>query len=402
MSRVEVDLAKGVVMARGDQGTMDGIHASRERFDESDGVTAISSNEAPARISTALLARWAHDLRNDIAPLSNVAQILALTPGLPPQIRQLGTLLERQSARLSRSVDESLDGMRLLLGQCQLDRRQIDLASWSRELCQALNCDATGAKVAATIPNHPVNVDVDAAKLRMVLTSLMRAIARARTAAGTIDFQISVDGMRSVMTISTPRQGLSLDSQGTASIHAVDDATSWMAGQIIILHGGELEVLSEGRGVCIRLPVVSGHDVVTKPPAEPDEAREPVGMAERLRKSILLVEDTRVAAQLMVRLLENLGHEARAVDRVMDAMVILETSRPDLVISDLGLAGLDGFALARMVHERLPTDRPVLVALTGSTDAETRTRAMAAGFDDFVVKPMSRERLEELSNRWLR
>ena len=116
-------------------------------------------------------------------------------------------------------------------------------------------------------------------------------------------------------------------------------------------------------------------------------------------RRVLLVDDSVDAAEALSMLLETLGHEVRTMHDGTSALAIVDEFRPEVVILDIGLPGMDGFALARELR-KLPSTRDVLlIALTGYGGDEDRLRARAAGFDHHLVKPVSFADLEDLIAR---
>lgn len=116
-------------------------------------------------------------------------------------------------------------------------------------------------------------------------------------------------------------------------------------------------------------------------------------------RRVLLVDDSVDAAEALSMLLETLGHEVRTMHDGTSALAIVDEFRPEAVILDIGLPGMDGFALARELRKRPSTRDVLLIALTGYGGDEDRLRARAAGFDHHLVKPVSFVDLEDLIAR---
>ena len=165
--------------------------------------------------------------------------------------------------------------------------------------------------------------------------------------------------------------------------------------KIVELHGGTVAAHSEGVGrgseFVVRLPRSSdGHAAACAA-----DDREPL-CEEARQLRILVVDDNRDAAESMAILLELWGHD---VVRVYDGPHAIESSvsyRPDVVFLDIGLPGMDGYAVAGRLRERPETARSVLIAVTGYGQEEDRRRSRRAGFDRHLVKPVDPQSLQAL------
>ena len=111
-------------------------------------------------------------------------------------------------------------------------------------------------------------------------------------------------------------------------------------------------------------------------------------------RPVLVVDDNEDAAESLVELLKLNGHDARAANDATSALEVLTEFTPQVMLVDIALPDADGFELARRVRESEGSSTPRLIALTGFGQASARERAMAAGFDDFLVKPMSYDQIE--------
>jgi len=164
--------------------------------------------------------------------------------------------------------------------------------------------------------------------------------------------------------------------------------------RLVELHGGSVAVWSagpcQGSEFTVRLPAVAAA-VAAAGPTESD----PRAASSRSRR-VLVVEDSADARQSLRLLLEIAGHEVESCEDGLTGLARLHTFRPDVALIDLGLPGMDGYALAREARERPETRAIRLVAVTGYGQAEDRRRALAAGFDLHVTKPVDLSMLEEM------
>jgi CheY-like chemotaxis protein len=161
---------------------------------------------------------------------------------------------------------------------------------------------------------------------------------------------------------------------------------------LVELHGGRVEAASEGPGrgaeFAVRLPLEAEPAALAHPPAEPQPARK--------HCRILVVEDNQDAAESLRLLLALIGHDVRVAHSGPEGVRVAHSWRPDVVLCDLGLPGLDGYGVARELRLDPTTARVRLLALTGYGSDEDRRRSRQAGFDHHLVKPADPEELKRL------
>jgi CheY-like chemotaxis protein len=162
---------------------------------------------------------------------------------------------------------------------------------------------------------------------------------------------------------------------------------------LVALHGGTVTAHSEGHGrgsrFTVRLPALTREPT----PASGFELEAVQTPAKRVLR-VLVVDDNQDAADLLGRALKSLGHQAEVAYDPLTALERLESFTPELALVDIGLPVMDGHELARRLRQRLANVR--LVAVTGYGQDSDRERAVAAGFDEHVVKPLTLEHLHRL------
>ena len=131
---------------------------------------------------------------------------------------------------------------------------------------------------------------------------------------------------------------------------------------------------------------------------EPQEA-SPQTVEATTTQDVLVVDDTRASAYVLQTLLKMLAQNVRSAENATDAMVAIKERMPNLVLSDLGMSGIDGFGLAKMIRSLPQGHSTRLVAVTGANDPDSRKKAIESGFDDFIVKPISYAVLVGLLNK---
>lgn len=167
-----------------------------------------------------------------------------------------------------------------------------------------------------------------------------------------------------------------------------------LARSIVELHHGTMEARSEGPGTgsefVIRLPLLP-------PPAEGGAAAPaPREEAAGHRRRVLVVDDNVDAAEVLATLLRHLGHEVHVVHDGAQALTVADGFRPEVILLDIGMPGMNGFEVARRLQERKRTPRPLVVALTGWGRPADEARSREAGFDLHLVKPVEEEQLRQL------
>jgi CheY-like chemotaxis protein len=165
---------------------------------------------------------------------------------------------------------------------------------------------------------------------------------------------------------------------------------------LVQLHGGRITAHSDGLGR-------GSEFVVWLPALAQDEAMEPPSrILERTTEAaarstkVMVVEDQETVARITVALLKTMGHEVALAKDAPSALELVQEFRPEIILMDIGLPGMNGYELAAAMREQLGAETPMLVALTGYGQEADRRRAEEAGFDQHVVKPISMARLKEI------
>ncbi len=170
-----------------------------------------------------------------------------------------------------------------------------------------------------------------------------------------------------------------------------------IARNLAQLHGGDIQARSDGLGrgseFVVRLPALPAAATVGTAPA--DRGAPPRGSSRR----VLIVDDNPDVAESLSMILEVLGHHVRAVHDGPQALAAARANRPDVMLVDIGLPGMNGYDVARAARSDPALAAVVLVALTGYGTDEDKARSIAAGFDHHLVKPVNVEALGDLVGR---
>ena len=345
------------------------------------------------------LATLAHELRNPLAPLYNMLEIVKLAPsqGLTAELRDV---MHRQVHHLGRLVDDLLDASRITRGVVELQRERVllgEVLGAAIETSRPL-MEARSHRLRIEAPEEPLWLHADSVRLTQVFANLLNNAAKYTDENGRIGIRVSTDGDDDVVvSVSDDGIGIARDMLGRVFelFTQVDRRSGRAQGglgiglslsrSLVEMHGGTLEASSDGIGrgstFTVRLPRVDSHPRAAPPPAPRDERR-----AEN-RFKLLVVDDNVDAAQSLGFLLGALGGDVEVVYDGISALALLEETRFAAAFVDLGMPIIDGLELARRIRgdERFASLR--LIAVTGWGQDDDRARSRAAGFDRHLVKP---------------
>lgn len=363
--------------------------------------------EAANRSKDEFLAMLGHELRNPLAPIATALELMARRD--PDAAAQERHIIGRQVAHLSRLIDDLLDISRITQGKVQLRREPVDLrtvAAHAMEITRPL-FEKRRQPLALQVPDRPAVVQGDAVRLAQVLSNLLVNAAKftppeagvalgLRVDEGWVEACVQDEGI-GIAPELLPRVfelfvqgGQGIDRQGGGLGLGLAIVRS-----LAQLHGGTVSAHSEGPGrgsrFVVRLPLTDSAVAPLPPPAEP------VAGSGR----ILLVDDNADACETLAELLRLSGYEVRTAGDAPAALALMEGFAPRLALLDIGLPGTDGYELASLVRVQPGGSDLKLVALTGYGSDSDRARALAAGFDEHLVKPVAIDKLLDTLSRLL-
>jgi PAS domain S-box-containing protein len=367
---------------------------------EAERLLLLEEAQAANRAKDDFLAMFGHELRNPLAAIASAADVLDLARTVD-DVRKPRDVIRRQVVHLKRLIDDLLDAARVRTGKIALDRRPVNLAEAAEQALSLVRGSASGGRHVVETLLDPVIVDADPVRLDQIILNLVTNAAKYTPAGRAIRVQTFVDGDRAVLRVEDEGIGIANDAlprifglffQGD---HTLDRAHGGLGigltlvRMLVELHGGTVTAESPGPGLgsvfTVRLPRISL-------PSTLEQTRQ---RAPAIRRRVLIVEDNDDTREMLKILLEHEGHEVYEAIDGTEGVRAASRLRPDLALVDLGLPILDGYEVARFIR-RQDHQPQRLVALTGYGQAADRERALRAGFDDHLVKPVDPDRLAEL------
>jgi PAS domain S-box-containing protein len=349
------------------------------------------------------LGMLSHELRNPLAPIRNSVYLLRHSG--PEDADRSLRVIERQTEHLTRLVDDLLDVTRIARGKIQLRRARVDLRDVVRRTGEDLRTvlEERGVAYRVELPDRPLHADADATRIAQVIGNLLGNAAKFTREGDEVTLSLAARGDEAVVRVRDTGAGIDpalLPSlfepfvQGERTLARSEGGLGLglaLVKGLVELHGGSVHVESAGRGTgatfTLRLPLAA--DQASSRPAGP----VPRGAGAGGRR-VLVVDDNQDAADSLAQLVRLLGHEVDVAYDGPSAVAAVRARAPDVVLCDIGLPGMDGYAVAREVRGISP--RLLLVAVSGYAQPEDVARATEAGFDLHVAKPPDPERLVAL------
>ncbi|MEW4570711.1 ATP-binding protein [Tautonia sp. JC769] len=375
-----------------------GLRARRRQFQVRD---LLRQRDEADRRKDEFLAMLAHELRNPLAPIRGAVGLLGMLDLDDPDLVEVRDVLDRQVRHMARLLDDLLDVSRITRGTIELRLRRVDLVEVARDAARMASTALEARRHAfrMDLPPGPVTVEADATRIEQVVSNLLSNAAKYTDPGGEVRLTLEHQPPDAVIRVLDDGVGIDpavlprvfdLFAQADQSLDRTQGGLGiglTIVRRLVELHGGMVEAHSDGPGrgteIVVRLPAMTGpRDDL---PWGEDGSRRGGG-TDGLR--VLLVEDNRDGAALLARVLRHYGYEVRVAHDGASALGIAPDFRPQVVISDIGLPGIDGYELARRLRDQPGLGRPLLVAVTGYGQREDVARADDAGFDHHLIKPI--------------
>lgn len=384
-------------------------------------VAALKAAEERIRNAVArrdeFIAMLSHELRNPLAAIVSAIDLARFKGhGEVALDTRIVSIIDRQSAQMSRILEDLLDISRITRNKLELRREPLDLRAAVEASVDALGSKAERAGIGLELElgNDPIWVDADAGRLQQVVSNLVGNALKYNSPGGHVWVSTGSDGSRATIAVRDDGIGIGEEHLETLFEPFVQSARGMsrsdggmgvglsLVRSITELHGGTTTVHSDGPGTGalfeVELPVlasaVASGQLEELRPREPKAAREPTDS-----EFILLVEDEQDSRELLSALLEQQGYRVRSAADGTSALEIIESSRPSLALIDIGIPKPDGYQVARRAREAYP--EVPLVALTGYGRDGDRDESSSSGFDEHLLKPIDMQTLRAVVQRFL-
>ena len=349
------------------------------------------------------LAILAHELRNPLAPLQHGLEIIRQVAGPELTLTRTVNMMERQMRQLVRLVDDLRDVSGIARGKLQLQRRPVVLMNAVEQALEASRpiLEAHGHHPSVDCRDDGLSVDGDPVRLAQILTNLLSNCAKYTEPGGAISLTVERDGDDAVISVCDTGIGIPPDYLedvfemfSQVRVHQARSSGGLGIGlalvrRLVKMHGGSVSAHSPGIGAgstfTVRLPAIA-NPVSTKATFATVEPAAAVKSGKSRR--FLVVDDNDDAAALLAVLLELEGHEVLTAANGGDAVRRAEVFRPEVVLMDLEMPGIDGFEASRRIRARPWGNTILIAALTGWGQDVDRRRAQEAGVDLHFVKPV--------------
>jgi len=373
----------------------------------------IETLEDAGRHVDEFIAMLAHELRNPLAPIRNAMQVMHMFKLGDPKLEWCRDVVDRQVDHLGRLVDDLLDVNRITSGKILVLKEPMALsAALDRAVESSMPLlNQRRHRLEVTAQDASIRVEGDLTRLSQVFLNLLNNAAKYTPEGGLVRLSAAVEDGAAVVRVRDNGVGIApellprifdLFVQGSQSLDRIEGGLGIglaLVREILRLHGGVVTAASGGTGqgseFTVRLPL--SRESTAQALEKPHTAR-----TEGQQRRILVVDDNRDAAGSMALLLRTFGHEVHVAHEGPHALELARELRPDVVLLDIGLPGMNGYDVAAQLRELEGLHDTVLIAVTGYGQDEDRKRSRDAGFDHHLVKPVDLWVLNELLTERLR
>ena len=373
----------------------------RRNIEESERA-AREEAERASRLKDEFVATLSHELRTPLTAVLGWAQVLRRAPQGGDNLARGLEVIERNARLLAQLVSDLLDVSRIVTGKIHLDLALLDLDAVVASAAETVRPAAEAKGVTLDVRVTPIGASVlgDAARIEQIVWNLLSNAIKFTPRGGRVEIAVRPEGDHAVIVIGDSGQGIAPeflphlferfrqeDSTSTRRYGGLGLGLS-IVKHIADLHGGRVYAESEGPGrgatFTVELPLPSAG--LSEAPRSEPRARLDGQKLDGVR--VLVVEDEPDTRNLVRRVLEASQAEVVSAGSAAEALDVLERARPDVVVSDIGMPGMDGYALLAAIRKRPRGNALPALALTAFARTEDRRRALAEGFTEHLPKPV--------------
>ena len=381
---------------------------ARQRLEDELRRQAEALREASRR-KDEFLAMLAHELRNPLAALSGTADIAARSSD-PEDLEWSRNAIQRNIKQLARLIDDLLDVSRVTQGKIELRRERLEASSAMEQAVDSIQylLATKGHQIAVSLDRGSLWVDADAARLQQIVSSLLINAIQYSEEGSYIRLAACRQDGEVLISVRDRGQGIPPDllphvfdlfKQGDRSLARTEGGLGiglTMVKALTELHGGTVTAASDGPG--------KGSEFVVRLPTarrEPPSPLEPTATPAKKRTGnrILVVDDNVDLSRALTTLLSRFGYDAQAVNDGDTAIEAARALRPEVVLLDLGLPGIDGFEVARRLRREEGVRDATIIAITGYGQEDGGRYSREEGFNHHLIKPVQIEALVALLER---
>jgi two-component system, sensor histidine kinase len=388
------------------------LRARARQYQLREQIEALRASEQALRDADhrkdSFLATLAHELRNPLAPIRTAAQIIGSPSLAPQQLHWAQRVIQRQVAHLALLLDDLLDIARITQGKLELKMARVrltEVVDAAVEEARAL-LDRKHHQLTVMLPSEEVILQADPLRLSQILSNLLTNAAKYTDPAGHIELSGAVQN--GTLCLSVKDDGIGIPPEALTRIFEmfsqIDSGPVRAEGGLGIglalvkglleLHGGTIEATSDGLGhgskFIVRVPLTASTQTQIRVIGADAPSVATAG------RRVMVADDNTDAADTLATLLELAGHEVRVAHGGRVALAIAQTFRPDVALLDIGMPDLSGYEVAKEIRRESWGAGICLVALTGWGRDGDRQRAMSAGFDRHLTKPIDPGALQAL------
>ncbi|SNS93547.1 Signal transduction histidine kinase [Noviherbaspirillum humi] len=356
--------------------------------------------ETRNRQQNEFLAMLAHELRNPLAPISNAASLLEKLTSAHPLLPRIHGVINRQISHMAHLIDDLLDASRITSGKVKLSRKPIavsDVLERSLEIIRPL-VDQRQQHLVLPLGAATMLIEGDLVRLSQALSNILANACKFTPDGGTITLEVTHQATTVLITVRDNGVGIDTDllphifdlfRQGPRSLARSEGGLGIglsVAKGLVEMHGGRITVHSAGTNLgsefSIFLPVLASE---AAPAEELSHAKQslPVQCCQ-----ILLIEDNEDALATLQLLLELDGHQVHTAVDGVSALKLASCNTYQVIVCDIGLPGLNGYELIRQIRQQLASVDVYAIAISGYSQPDDRERALMAGFNHYLVKPV--------------